>query len=66
MSGTGTGGRNVAGNSGDLTADGLDFAGAALTSRPGVSLDLSGRIDVLINNAGVMTFADMLTVEDAV
>src|SRR4249919_4329285 len=30
------------------------------------ALDLSGRIDVLINNAGVMTFADMLTVEDAV
>jgi NAD(P)-dependent dehydrogenase (short-subunit alcohol dehydrogenase family) len=26
--------------------------------------DLSGRIDVLINNAGFMTFADMLTVED--
>ena len=30
------------------------------------ALDLSGRIDVLINNAGLMTFADMLTVEDAV
>jgi 3-oxoacyl-[acyl-carrier protein] reductase len=30
------------------------------------ALDLSGRIDVLINNAGIMTFADMLTVEDAV
>ena len=30
------------------------------------ALDLSGRIDVLINNAGFMTFADMLTVEDAV
>ena len=30
------------------------------------ALGLSGRIDVLINNAGVMTFADMLTVEDAV
>jgi 3-oxoacyl-[acyl-carrier protein] reductase len=29
------------------------------------ALDLSGRIDVLINNAGLMTFADMLTVEDA-
>ena len=29
------------------------------------ALDLSGRIDVLINNAGYMTFADMLTVEDA-
>jgi len=27
------------------------------------ALDLSGRIDVLINNAGLMTFADMLTVE---
>ena len=30
------------------------------------ALDLCGRIDVLINNAGFMTFADMLTVEDAV
>ena len=30
------------------------------------ALALSGRIDVLINNAGFMTFADMLTVEDAV
>jgi len=30
------------------------------------ALDLGGRIDVLVNNAGVMTFADMLTVEDAV
>src|SRR5271154_5567237 len=30
------------------------------------ALDLSGRIDVLINNAGLMTFADILTVEDAV
>jgi 3-oxoacyl-[acyl-carrier protein] reductase len=30
------------------------------------ALDLRGRIDVLINNAGFMTFADMLTVEDAV
>jgi NAD(P)-dependent dehydrogenase (short-subunit alcohol dehydrogenase family) len=31
-----------------------------------IGVDLSGRIDVLINNAGLMTFADMLTVEDAV
>jgi NAD(P)-dependent dehydrogenase (short-subunit alcohol dehydrogenase family) len=30
------------------------------------ALDLSSRIDVLINNAAFMTFADMLTVEDAV
>jgi glucose 1-dehydrogenase len=30
------------------------------------ALDLGGRIDVLVNNAGFMTFADMLNVEDAV
>src|SRR5262249_18532409 len=29
------------------------------------ALDLTGRVDVLINNAGLMTFADMLNVEDA-
>lgn len=28
------------------------------------AMDMSGRIDVLINNAGFMTFADMLTVDD--
>src|SRR5262245_54877492 len=30
------------------------------------ALDMSGRIDVLVNNAGFMTFADMLAVEDSV
>ena len=30
------------------------------------ALDMSGRIDELINNEGFMTFADMLTVEDSV
>ena len=48
-------------------AEALAYAGSdlVLTERNAEHLAV-GAIDVLINNAGYMTFADMLTVEDAV
>ena len=53
-------GRKVATVACDVAADGTP------DQLVKAALDLGGRIDVLINNAGSMTFADMLTVEDPV
>jgi NAD(P)-dependent dehydrogenase (short-subunit alcohol dehydrogenase family) len=53
-------GRRVATVAGDVTADDTPDRLVA------AALDLGDRIDVLVNNAGAMTFADMLSVDDAV